>query len=89
MCRAGGVDAGVAGNIGPAALDALMASEDRARAAAWVLELSSYQLETTAVLAPMPPPMLNLSEDHMDRYPDMDAYAAAKARIFAAAACRC
>jgi UDP-N-acetylmuramoylalanine--D-glutamate ligase len=48
----------------------------------WVLELSSFQLETTATLAPDAAAMLNLSEDHLDRYPDMGAYAAAKGRIF-------
>jgi UDP-N-acetylmuramoylalanine--D-glutamate ligase len=48
----------------------------------WVLELSSFQLEATSSLAPSAATMLNLSEDHLDRYRDMDEYAAAKARIF-------
>jgi UDP-N-acetylmuramoylalanine--D-glutamate ligase len=48
----------------------------------WVLELSSFQLETTSSLNADAATVLNLSEDHMDRYPDMAAYAAAKARIF-------
>jgi len=47
-----------------------------------VLELSSYQLETTWSLAPRAAAMLNLSEDHFDRYASLDEYAAAKARIF-------
>jgi len=48
----------------------------------WVLELSSFQLETTSSLDADAAAVLNLSEDHMDRYADMAAYAAAKARIF-------
>jgi UDP-N-acetylmuramoylalanine--D-glutamate ligase len=48
-----------------------------------VLELSSYQLETTWSLAPDAATMLNLSEDHLDRYSSVAAYGAAKARIFA------
>jgi UDP-N-acetylmuramoylalanine--D-glutamate ligase len=47
-----------------------------------VLELSSYQLETTWALAPDAAAMLNLSEDHLDRYAGLAEYAAAKARIF-------
>ena len=80
LLRAAGIDCDVAGNIGPAALDALM--QRRAPPAAWVLELSSYQLETTWSLAPDAAAVLNLSEDHLDRYADMHDYAAAKARIF-------
>jgi len=47
-----------------------------------VLELSSFQLETTSSLAPDGAAVLNVTEDHMDRYDGMTAYAAAKARIF-------
>jgi UDP-N-acetylmuramoylalanine--D-glutamate ligase len=50
--------------------------------AVWVLELSSYQLETTWSLKPNAAAMLNLSEDHFDRYAGMADYGAAKARIF-------
>jgi UDP-N-acetylmuramoylalanine--D-glutamate ligase len=50
--------------------------------AAWVLELSSYQLETTWSLDPRAAAMLNLSEDHLDRYAGIDEYGAAKARVF-------
>ncbi len=49
----------------------------------YVLELSSFQLETTTSLTPEAATVLNLSEDHMDRYAGMAEYAAAKARIFA------
>ena len=48
----------------------------------WVLELSSYQLETTHSLQPAAAVMLNLSEDHLDRHGTMLDYARAKARIF-------
>ena len=82
LCGAG-LDAEVAGNIAPPALDALAARLDAGKLpAAWVLELSSYQLETTWSLAPDAATMLNLTEDHLDRYPGFAAYRAAKARIF-------
>ena len=80
LLRAGGVDCEVAGNISPPALDALM--KRSTPPAAWVLELSSYQLETTWSLAPAAAAMLNLTEDHFDRYTGLDDYGAAKARIF-------
>ena len=80
LLRAAGVDAEAAGNIGPAALDAL--ARRATPPAAWVLELSSYQLETTWSLAPEAAAMLNLSEDHLDRYDGIDEYGAAKARVF-------
>jgi UDP-N-acetylmuramoylalanine--D-glutamate ligase len=50
--------------------------------AVWVLELSSYQLETTWSLAPDAAAMLNLTEDHFDRYQGLEDYGAAKARVF-------
>jgi len=83
MCRRGGLATEVAGNISPAVLDALMHCEDlRHQPEVWVLELSSFQLETTLTLNPTAATVLNISEDHLDRYEDMDAYARAKARIF-------
>ena len=83
MCRRGGLATEVAGNISPAALDALMHCEDERRnPEVWVLELSSFQLETTRTLNPAAATVLNVSEDHLDRYDGMDAYAHAKARIF-------
>lgn len=81
MCRAAGLDTEVAGNISPAVLDVLLERNGR-QPDVWVLELSSFQLETTATLNADAATVLNVSEDHLDRYPDMDAYAAAKARIF-------
>jgi UDP-N-acetylmuramoylalanine--D-glutamate ligase len=84
MCRMAGLTTCVAGNIGLPVLDALYEIEQGIAAApqVWVLELSSFQLETTSSLNADAATVLNLSEDHMDRYPDMDAYAVAKARIF-------
>jgi UDP-N-acetylmuramoylalanine--D-glutamate ligase len=85
LLRAAKIDCEVAGNIGPAALDALLRRVANPPAA-WVLELSSYQLETTWSLAPDAAAMLNLSEDHLDRYAGLAEYGAAKARIFYGAA---
>ena len=83
MCRRSGLATEVAGNIGPAALDALMSCEDvRHKPEVWVLELSSFQLETTRTLSPAAATVLNVSEDHLDRYDGIGAYARAKARIF-------
>ena len=84
MCREAGWDAEVAGNISPAVLDALMQRERAGKGAAkaWVLELSSFQLESTDTLEADAAAMLNLSEDHLDRHGSMQAYAAAKARVF-------
>ena len=67
----------VGGNIGTAALDLLERNADF-----YVLELSSYQLETTTSLQPQVAALLNLCEDHLDRYPDYAAYIQAKLRIY-------
>jgi len=83
MCRAAGKETLVAGNISPAVLDVLM-QRDGKHPDIWVLELSSFQLETTASLNADAATVLNISEDHMDRYSDMGEYIAAKARIFRA-----
>lgn len=85
LCRAAGLRTVVAGNIGLPVLDALAQTEHELPEA-WVLELSSFQLETTSTLRLDAATMLNLSQDHLDRYADMQAYAAAKQRIFAHAA---
>ena len=83
LLRAGGVACEVAGNIAPPALQALQKTEESGTPpGVWVLELSSYQLETTWSLAPTAAAMLNLTEDHLDRYAGLDDYGAAKARIF-------
>jgi UDP-N-acetylmuramoylalanine--D-glutamate ligase len=81
MCAAAGLDTQVAGNISPAVLDALRARKQQPQV--WVLELSSFQLETTYTLAADAAVVLNVTEDHLDRYAgSMDSYAAAKARVF-------
>ncbi len=78
MCKAAGFKTIVAGNIGLPVLDALqMDTPD-----VYVLELSSFQLETTTSLHVDAATMLNLSEDHMDRYASLQDYAVAKAHIF-------
>jgi UDP-N-acetylmuramoylalanine--D-glutamate ligase len=86
-CRAAGWETLVAGNIGLPVLDALGGIETGARPMprAVVLELSSFQLETTASLRPDAAVVLNVSEDHLDRYEGMAEYAAAKARVFVGA----
>jgi len=78
MCRAGGLKTAVGGNIGVPALELLEAEPPQV----YVLELSSFQLETTWSLDAYAATVLNITPDHMDRYTDMDSYAAAKARIF-------
>ncbi len=87
LCRAAGLETAVAGNISPAALDEwLRRSDANLPAQAWVLELSSFQLETTESLAADAATVLNITDDHLDRYDDLDGYADAKARIFDGAA---
>lgn len=78
MAQAAGVKVAVGGNFGTPALD-LLATD----AALYVLELSSFQLETTHTLALAGATILNLSEDHMDRYASFADYGAAKQRIHA------
>ena len=80
LCRAAGLATVVAGNIGDAVLDTLPA--DGGWPDVFVLELSSFQLETTSSLAPTAATVLNVTDNHLDRYAGIDDYAAAKARIF-------
>jgi len=68
----------VAGNIGAP----LIASVDAASPRVYVLELSSFQLEAVETFHANVALLLNITPDHMDRYPTFDAYAAAKYRIF-------
>ncbi len=84
LCRSAGKRTGVAGNISPAALTALMSCQDEGTLPEiWVLELSSFQLETLDSLDADAATVLNISDDHLDRYVDLADYAATKARIFA------
>ena len=84
LVRSAGFSAASVGNIGEPVLDVLSAHE---RGTPWpdvfVIELSSFQLETTASLRPVAAAVLNVTENHLDRYPSLVEYAAAKARIFA------
>ena len=84
LLNGAGVPAIACGNISPSALDALMDAQDSgALPQVWVLELSSFQLETTNHLHAAAATVLNLSEDHLDRYAGSLAnYAAAKSRVF-------
>ena len=81
LCQAAGKDVVAAGNISPAVLDATLQRGDD-QPEVWALELSSFQLETTHHLNANAATVLNISQDHLDRYASMDDYAAAKARIF-------
>jgi UDP-N-acetylmuramoylalanine--D-glutamate ligase len=78
MAGAAGIEVRVGGNLGEPALDLLAGPP----AAMYVLELSSYQLETTHSLQLEAAAILNVTPDHLDRYRDVAEYAAAKARIF-------
>ncbi len=88
LTRGAGLSSVVAGNIGDAVLDVLERFAPAQGAGepwpdVFVLELSSYQLETTQTLAPIASAVLNVSANHLDRYAGLADYAAAKARIFA------
>ncbi len=89
MLQAAGIDACMAGNLSPSALDALDGALARgALPQAWVLELSSFQLATTTSLACDAATILNLTEDHLDWHGGMADYIASKERIFAPDALR-
>jgi len=78
MAGRAGLAVRAGGNLGEPALDLLSPGT-----ALYVLELSSFQLETTTSLACRAATVLNVSADHLDRYASIGDYAAAKARIFA------
>lgn len=78
MARAAGISVGVGGNLGPPALDLLKNPEPEL----YILELSSFQLETVSSLNAVAAVVLNISEDHMDRYFSLDEYTSAKLRIY-------
>ena len=80
-----------AGNIGPTLLDTLTAQLDAPADAegqpatmpeVWVLELSSFQLDTVRGFEPAAATVLNITQDHLDWHGNMTAYTAAKARVF-------
>lgn len=77
MAKAAGLKVGMGGNIGIPALSLLEQNYDL-----YVLELSSFQLETTYSLKATSATVLNVTEDHMDRYIDLEDYRQAKLRIY-------
>ena len=90
MAERAGIRVRVGGNLGEPALDLLPPPATDASAPApepapdlYVLELSSFQLEATDTLHLRAATVLNVTADHLDRYPSLEAYAAAKARIYA------
>ena len=85
LAERAGKTVGVAGNISPSALDKLTECVDAGTLPdVWVLELSSFQLETTHTLDADAATILNITQDHLDWHGSMEAYAAAKGRIFGA-----
>lgn len=77
MAKTAGKNVGVGGNLGIPALKLLMGLHDL-----YVLELSSFQLETTLSLKPRVATVLNICPDHLDRYASVEEYKTAKCRIF-------
>ncbi len=77
MARTAGINAIVSGNIGVPVLDVIDAEADM-----FILELSSFQLETLSSLKPVSAAVLNVSPDHMDRYDSYDEYVKSKQRIY-------
>ncbi|MDR8067488.1 UDP-N-acetylmuramoyl-L-alanine--D-glutamate ligase [Burkholderia cenocepacia] len=89
LCQRSGKKVAVAGNISPAMLDRLASAiDDTALPDVWVLELSSFQLETARTFAPDAAAILNITQDHLDWHGSFDAYAQAKGRIFGATTTR-
>ena len=89
LAERAGKTVGVAGNISPSALDKLTECVDAGTLPdVWVLELSSFQLETTHTLDADAATILNITQDHLDWHGTMEAYAAAKGRIFGASTVR-
>jgi len=81
MLQASGLRPLVGGNIGTPAISLLARQQD---ADLLVLEVSSFQLDTAPHFHPWTAALLNLTPDHLDRYPDFAAYAASKAGLFRA-----
>jgi len=83
LIERGGKSVAVAGNIGPTLLDTLSAHLDAGTLPeAWVIELSSFQLDGVQGFEPAAATVLNITQDHLDWHGDMPAYAQAKSRIF-------
>jgi len=83
MATQAGMNVKLGGNIGTPALELLNEQlKDNEKQDFYILELSSFQLETTFSLNAFTSVILNISPDHMDRYEDLDAYSESKCRIF-------
>lgn len=78
MLRAAGFTVEVCGNIGEPLADKVEGPPGRV----FVVELSSFQIEGIVTFRPLAAALLNLSQDHLDRYPTMAEYGAAKKRLF-------
>lgn len=81
MLRGSGKSPLTCGNIGYAVTEALVENEFKGFDSV-LIEVSSFQLESITEFAPRVAAILNITADHLDRYPSMQAYAAAKARVF-------
>lgn len=81
LCQSAGLNTVIAGNIGLPVLDAWQAQIGKP-VDVWVLELSSFQLDTTYSLHADAACVLNISEDHLDRYTDLLDYAHSKSKVF-------
>ncbi|VAW58811.1 UDP-N-acetylmuramoylalanine--D-glutamate ligase [hydrothermal vent metagenome] len=77
MAKTVGINARVGGNIGVPVLDLIHSNADL-----YILELSSFQLESVQSLAPIAAAVLNVSPDHMDRYDSYEEYVSTKMRIY-------
>jgi UDP-N-acetylmuramoylalanine--D-glutamate ligase len=78
MLNSSGLTAVAGGNIGTAASELALSGGWQC----WVLEVSSFQAEMLSAMRPRVGVFLNLSQDHLERHPDMASYAAAKSRLF-------
>jgi len=79
MLRHEGISVAAGGNLGPPASELILEGGWDS----WVLEISSFQAEVLTAMAPRAALLLNLSQDHLERHPDMDSYLAAKLRLVA------
>ena len=77
-----GLSVRVAGNIGPTLLDTLTEALEGGLPQAWVLELSSFQLDCASGFEPSVATVLNVTQDHLDWHGSIEAYAQAKSQIF-------
>ena len=83
ICATAELDVAVVGNVGVPVLDVLLEVErGRPLPDVFIIETSSFQLESTASLNAAAATVLNVTADHADRYDSLDEYAIAKARVF-------